>query len=110
MIYSAEVEKQLLAGLLNHPDKYVEISGFIKSKDFFFEPNQIIFSFLKSDYEDGNEIDEVILSERIKLSGISFEDNIDVPDYIKALKLKKSSANSVIESAKAAGMRTSTSK
>jgi len=100
MIYSAEVEKQLLAGLLNYPDKYVEISGFIKSKDFFFGPNQIIYSFLKSDYEDGNEIDEVILSERIKLSGISFEDNIDVPDYIKALKLKKSSKNSVKESAK----------
>ena len=49
MVFSAEVEKQLLAGLLNYPDKYVEIAAFVSSKDFFFEPNQIIYSFLKSD-------------------------------------------------------------
>ena len=100
MVFSAEVEKQLLAGLLNYPDKYVEIAAFVSSKDFFFEPNQIIYSFLKSDYESGNFVDEVILSERIRLSGISFEDNINVSDYIKALKLKRSSQSSVIESAK----------
>ena len=100
MIYSSEVEKQLLAGLLNYPDKYVEIAGFMSSKDFFFEPHQIIYSFLKSDYESGNSIDDIILAERIKLSGISFEDNINVSDYIRALKLKKSSKDSVIEAAK----------
>ena len=100
MVFSAEVEKQLLAGLLNYPDKYVEIAAFVSSNDFFFEPNQIIYSFLKSDYESGNFVDEVILSERIRLSGITFEDNINVSDYIKALKLKRSSQSSVIESAK----------
>ena len=100
MIYSPEVEKQLLAGLLNYPDKYVEIAGFMSSKDFFFEPHQIIYSFLKSDYESGNSIDDIILAERIRLSGISFEDNINVSDYIRALKLKKSSKDSVIEAAK----------
>lgn len=100
MIYSPEVEKQLLAGLLNYPDKYVEIAMFVGSKDFFFEPHQIIYSFIKSDYEAGNHVDEIILSERIKLSGISFEDNINVADYLRALKLKKSSKQSVIECAK----------
>jgi hypothetical protein len=100
MIYSPEVEKQLLAGLLNYPDKYVEIAAFIGSKDFFFEPHQIIYSFIKSDYESGNHVDEIILSERIKLSGISFEDNINVADYLRALKLKKSSKHSVIECAR----------
>ena len=100
MIYSPEVEKQLLAGLLNHPDKYVEIAMFVGSKDFFFEPHQIIYSFIKSDYEAGNHVDEIILSERIKLSGISFEDNINVADYLRALKLKKSSKQSVVECAK----------
>ena len=35
MVFSAEVEKQLLAGLLNYPDKYVEIAAFVSSKDFF---------------------------------------------------------------------------
>ncbi len=100
MIYSAEVEKQFLAGLINYSDKYVEVAPFISSKDFFFDPHKIIYSFLKSEYEDGNKIDEVILAERIKLSGISFEDNISVSDYIKALKLKKSNQSTVLEAAK----------
>jgi replicative DNA helicase len=99
MVYSAEVEKQFLAGLLNHPDKYVEIAAFISPKDFFFEPNRIIYSHLSVDYESGNFVDEVILAERLRLAQVSFEDNINVSDYIRALKLKRASISSVTESA-----------
>ena len=97
--YSYEVEQQLLAGLLNYPVKYIEISPFVEVSDFASDTNAIIFSFLRVDYDQGNYIDDVILSERIKLSGISFEDNINIGDYIKALKLRKSSAASVIDCA-----------
>lgn len=99
MVYSAEVEKQFLAGLLNHPDKYVEIAAFVSPKDFFFEPNRIIYSHLSVDYESGNFVDEVILAERLRLAQVSFEDNINVSDYIRALKLKRASISSVTESA-----------
>ena len=34
MIYSYELETQLLAGLLKYPEKYLEISAFISEKDF----------------------------------------------------------------------------
>ena len=99
MPYSYEVEQQLLAGLLNYPDKYIEVSPFIAVSDFVADTNAIIFSFLKADYDQGNYIDDVILAERIKLSGISFEENINIGDYIKALKLRKSSPESIIECA-----------
>ena len=84
MVFSHEVEQQLLAGLLNHPKKYVEVAPYLSATDFVSDVNSVIFSFLKSDYDQGNFIDEVILSERIKLSGISFEDNINIGDYSKS--------------------------
>ena len=100
MVYSYEVEQQVLAGLLNNPDKYIEVAPFLSAQDFVSDVNSVIFSFLKADYDQGNFIDEVILSERIKLSGISFEANINVGDYTKSIKLRKGSPSSLIESAK----------
>ena len=100
MIFSCELEQQFLGALLNHPEKYIEIASFISTKDFIYDANGVIFSFLKSDYSEGNYVDEVILAERIKLSGISFEDNISISEYLKALKLRQGSSNSVIDSAK----------
>jgi len=88
MVYSHEVERQFIAGLLSHPGKYSEICSFITPNDFYSEVNKVIFSFLKSHYDNGETPDGVILSEKIKLSGISFEDNLNISDYIQA-KLKK---------------------
>ncbi len=98
--YSYELEKQLLSGLLQHSCKYIEVSPFITPKDFVSDVNCTIFSFLKTEYDKGNFVDDVILSERIKLSGISFEDNLNIGEYLKSLKLKKSGEDSVVDAAK----------
>ena len=100
MVYSHEVERQFLAGLLKLPEKYSEVCSFIKSSDFYSEVNQVLYSFIKSSYDSGDSLDHVILSEKIKLSGISFEDNINIADYIQALMLRQISKNSFSECAK----------
>jgi replicative DNA helicase len=100
MVYSYEIEQQVLAGLLNSPQKYIEIAPFLSAADFVSDVNSVIFSFLKADYDQGNFIDEVILSERVKLSGISFEANVNISDYTSSIKLRKGSPSSLIESAK----------
>ncbi len=100
MVHSRELEQQLLGGLLNHPEQYIAIAPFVSAKDFVYDANGVIFSFLKSEYSEGNYIDEVIISERIKLSGISFEDNISISGYLKSLKLIKMPEDSVVNSAK----------
>lgn len=94
MVYSHEVERQFIAGLLSHPGKYSEICSFITPHDFYSEVNKVIFSFLKSHYDKGENPDGIILSEKIKLSGISFEDNLNISDYIQALSLRKTSKDS----------------
>lgn len=100
MVYSHEVERQFIAGLLIYPKKYSEICSFIKSSDFFSEVNKVIFSFLKSCYDKAERPDAVTLSEKIKLSGISFEDNLNISDYIQALSLRKTSEDAFIDCAK----------
>ena len=41
MIYSYELEKQLLAGLLKDPESLVEISSFINISDFYSESTSL---------------------------------------------------------------------
>jgi replicative DNA helicase len=100
MVHSHEVERQFIAGLLIHPNKYSEVCSFVKSSDFFSEVNKVVFTFLKSGYDKGERPDPVTLSEKIKLSGISFEDNLNISDYIQALSLRKTSEDSFIDCAK----------
>lgn len=103
MIYSYDLETQLLAGLIKYPDRYSEIASFITEKDFWSESSKInrtIFLVLRQAIENGEKIDEVVISQRVKNYGISFEDNINPSDYIESLSLKKLSVDSIISVAK----------
>lgn len=102
-MHSFELEKQLLAGLINHPDAFFEISPFISEGDFYSENSQVnktIFFIVKNAIEQGSKIDYVMLSERAVSLGVSFEDNINIADYIQALSLRKTKKESIIEVAK----------
>jgi replicative DNA helicase len=103
MMHSYELERQFLAALINHPDLFIEISSLITAGDFYDDSSQVnktIFSLLKNSIESGDKIDYVILSERILSLGLSFEDNINIPDYIQALSLRKTQASTLTEVAK----------
>ena len=103
MIYSYELETQLLAGLLKYPEKYLEISAFISEKDFWNEGSKInrtLFKVLKQAVENGETIDDIVLTQRVKSLGISFEDNIDPLDFIQSLSLRKISKETVLSTAK----------
>lgn len=103
MIYSYELEMQLLAALIKYPEKFVEIATFISEKDFWNESskiNRIIFKVLKQAIENGEKIDEIVIAQRVKTCGISFEDNISASDYIDSLSLRKISKDTIVTTAK----------
>ena len=80
MVYSYECEQQLIAGLIKHPEIYPEIATLIDEEDFFSESslvNKTIFCVLRQSLSSGEQIDEVVLSDRVKSLGISFEDNLE---------------------------------
>ena len=103
MVNSFELEKQLLAGLIKYPEIYIEIGPFINEDDFddnISVVNRTIFSVLKNAIENGQHLDHVGLTERINSLGLTFEDNINVGQYIQALDLRKCSPKSILSTAK----------
>ncbi len=98
MIYSFELETQLLAGLIKYPDRYADIADFITEKDFWSENSKInrtLFCVLKQAIDNGENIDEVIIAQRVKDYGISFEDGLQPADYIESLSFKRISADAI---------------
>ena len=103
MIYSYELEKQLLAGLLKDPESLTEISNFIGTSDFYSEStslNSTIFRIIEQAITANDEIDEIIIAQRVNEIGLSFEDNVNPSDYIKSLALRKVPAGNILKTAK----------
>ena len=103
MIYNFELEKQLLAGLLKEPDSLSEISNFIGTSDFYSKQSSLhstIFRIIQQAIDSGDEVDEVIIAQRVNEVGLSFEDNLNPADYIKSLALRKVPKGNAIKTAK----------
>lgn len=103
MIYNFELEKQLLAGLLKEPESLAEISNFISNSDFYSKQSSLhsaIFRIIQQAIDAGDEIDEIIIAQRVNEVGLSFEDNLNPSDYIKSLSLRKVPKGNILKTAK----------
>ena len=103
MIYDFELERQLLAGLIKTPDDFSEISNFVDQSDFYSEETNLhsaIFTIIKQAIDSGEDIDEIIIAQRVSSIGLSFEDNLNPADYIKSLALRKVPKGNVVKTAR----------
>lgn len=103
MIYNLELEKQLLAALIKEPENYSEISNFISARDFFSEDSNLhgtIFTIIKQSIDAGEQLDEIIIAQRVGNLGLSFEDRVNPSDYIRSLALRKVPKGNLIKTAK----------
>ena len=103
MIYNLELEKQLLAALIKEPESYCEISNFISHKDFYSEDSGLhsaVFTVIKQAIDSGDQIDEVIVAQRVSSLGLSFEDRLNPSDYIRSLAMRKVPHGNLIKTAK----------
>ncbi len=103
MIYNFELEKQLLAGLLKEPESLAEISNFISISDFYSKQSSLhsaVFRIIQQAIDAGDEIDEIIVAQRVNDLGLSFEDNLNPSDYIKSLSLRKVPEGNILKTAK----------
>ena len=99
MIHSLDLEQHLLGALIKFPDKYAEIENFIDESDFYADDNQTnktIFLALKQCIDQYNEVNHVILAQRIQSFNISFPQDLNINDYIYSLSLRGTSLNQVV--------------
>ena len=99
MIHSLDLEMHLLGALIKYPEKYAEIQSFIDESDFYADDNQTnrtIFCAIKQCLDQGDNIDHVILAQRIQSFNISFPQDINITDYIYSLSLRAISPSQVV--------------
>lgn len=101
MIGNYELEKQILAAFLQKPDFCSQFLPIIDESDFYDKNSLLhksIFFILKTAIEKSEYLDEITISQRILDLGISFEEDINLVDYIRSLSMRKIPSEKSIES------------
>lgn len=89
MIYSLQVERHVLSGLLKYQNLFPDIDVFMSEDDFFHDVHSTIYAVYKNIKYKGERVDKVLLAEKIKNLGISFRDDINIYDYIDNLSFSQ---------------------
>lgn len=85
MLYSLQIEKHVLGGLIQNPSTISDIDRFVSAKDFVAEPHGVIYGCLRAAFLANEKIDKVLLAQKIKNLGVAFKDEINIFDYIEAI-------------------------
>tara|TARA_R100001082_G_scaffold48047_3_gene25797 strand:+ start:5702 stop:7207 length:1506 start_codon:yes stop_codon:yes gene_type:complete len=99
-IFSNQVERHVLSGLLRHPDVISEIDSFITAGDFYHDVHQTIFCVVRDSALAGEKIDKVLVANKILNLGIASKDDIEIYEYINSLCYTPITREAVIEACK----------
>ena len=99
-IYSLQVEKHALAGIFHNKEILAELVNFLSEKDFFNDVHSTIFLVCKNSYLNKQEIDKVLIAQKIKDLGVSFKDEINIFDYIESITFAHINEKATIEAAR----------
>lgn len=98
-LYSIQVEKHILGGLIQHPEALADIDGFISEQSFYAKPHDVIYSCIRSSILNNEKIDKVLLAQKIKNLGISFKEDIDIFGYIESISFAPIKSSAIIQAA-----------
>ena len=97
-LYSLQVEKHALAGLMRNPEVFADVDRFVSDRDFYVDVHQTIFNCIKNTILSNEKVDKVLLAQKIKNLGISFKGDINIFDYIDSLSFVPVSAEATATS------------
>ena len=100
MIYSLQVERHVLGGLIKYQNLFPDIDIFLSEDDFFHDVHSTIYAVYKNIKNRGEKVDKILLAEKIKNLGISFKDDIDIYDYIDNLTFSQITEEATIGACK----------
>jgi replicative DNA helicase len=100
MIYSLQIERHVLSGLIKYQNLFTDIDIFLSEDDFYHEVHSTIYAVYKNTKYKGEKVDKVLLAEKIKNLGISFKDDINIYDYIDNLGFSQITEEATMKSCK----------
>jgi len=99
-IFSNQVERHVLSGLLRHPDVISEIDSFIGAGDFYHDVHQTIFCVIRDAVLANEKVDKVLIANKITNLGIASKDDIEIFEYINSLCYTPINRDAVLEACK----------
>ena len=105
-MFSLQIEKHAIGGLLKNPEVLADIEPFVSEKDFYNKANATIFKVIKNSILKQENIDSVLIAQKIKDCGAansfkeSFGTDVSIFDYIDNLSYIQISKKGVVEAAK----------
>ena len=99
-IFSHQIEKHVLTGVIKYPQIFPDIDPFLSEKDFFQDVHSTIYSVLKQSLLNDEKIDKVLVADKIKNLGISFKDEINIYDYVEDLSYTQITEEASLEAAR----------
>jgi replicative DNA helicase len=103
---SLELEKTLLAGMIEYPKVYFRVSLFISERDFSTRLHKFIFKCISMLLESRASISNIIIADKVQSLNATFEDDISVIDYLDAITLVNSKEEHLIETARRIAIKT----
>ena len=100
-IYSLQIEKYVISGLIRHPEAYSDVESFINEKDFINEVHYTIFCVFRETFNKGEQVDKVLIAQKAQNLGITFKDQtIDLFNYVNSVCLIPSTKQGLLEASK----------
>lgn len=98
MVYSLELERSALGGLIRNPKVFYDLDSFISELDFFHKNHKTIYSVIKNVLRNGEaNIDKVLIAERIKNLGIKFSNDFDPLEYIDSISFSPATEDQTLK-------------
>lgn len=99
-LYSLQVEKHCISGLLRNFKIFADIDFFVRDDDFYLMVHRVIYSVIKQLIISGQTLDKVIIAQKIEALKIRLEDNVSIFDYVESLSYVKINNQATIEAFK----------
>ena len=101
-LFSLKLEQHIIAGILKHPNCYMQISQFLKSEDFG-DPsgvNPTLYNIIGNSVLNSEPVDPVLISQKASALKITFEDGLNAFDYLQSLSMRSVSEDACVSAAK----------
>jgi replicative DNA helicase len=96
-LFSLQIEKTCLGGLLRYPQVFADIDAKTKPTDFYNETHATIYSVLRIALGQKEKLDKVLLAQKLQNLGVSLKDDVDIFDYIDSISYTQISIEGLIE-------------
>ena len=98
-IYSLQIEKHVLGGLIKHPHIFPDVDLFLTEDHFHSPVHGTIYLVIRSSLANGEKIDKILIANKIQNLGVSFKDEINIYDYIDNISFTQITEDAALKSA-----------